>query len=279
VSPSFVARQSWLPEIEKTCIGSIIKAVRCAVWGWRSSGLLPKGGKRELRRPFGYRRGRPRCGECRQIRVENVNDHKCRTTIDRDFSRRPKRPPEHGIAGVFLMAQTSEKGARRPAAGTTKAPREPGQRPRRTGKAAPEETPAQSAIGSSPRHLTGEYLAVELGHAADDEGEPLGLDFPVLRSDPEFRKLGVSLWRQMQATKAASTQLRELQEQGLTSADLWEPGVVEFLPTNSTPEQVRRYKQKLLFRARLLEAVLTETVAELKWLDRLRPIPEGQQSG
>jgi hypothetical protein len=83
----------------------------------------------------------------------------------------------------------------------------------------------------------------------------------------------------MQATKAASTQLRELQEQGLTSADLWEPGVVEFLPTNSTPEQVRRYKQKLLFRARLLEAVLTETVAELKWLDRLRPIPEGQQSG
>jgi hypothetical protein len=117
-----------------------------------------------------------------------------------------------------------------------------------------------------------EYLAVELGHSVDNEGEPLGLDFPLMRRDSEFREFTMSLWRQFQATRTISSRARELEQQGLTNADLWEPGITEFLPTTSTPEQMRRYKQKLLFRASFLEAMLTETIGELKRLDRAKPM-------
>lgn len=116
------------------------------------------------------------------------------------------------------------------------------------------------------------YLAAELGQPVDHEGEPLGLDFPLLRRDREWREFTLSLWRQFQATRTLNAQTRELEQEGLAAADLWEPGITEFLPTSSTPEQMRRYKQKLLFRANFLEAALTETVAELKKLDHAKPL-------
>jgi hypothetical protein len=119
------------------------------------------------------------------------------------------------------------------------------------------------------------YLAAELGHSVDNEGEPLGLDFPLLRRDSEFREFTMSLWRQFQASRTLNSRVRELEQEGLSNADLWEPGITEFLPTSSTPEQMRRYKQKLLFRATFLEAVLTETISELKKLDRAKPISDG----
>lgn len=124
-----------------------------------------------------------------------------------------------------------------------------------------------------------EYLAAELGHSVDHEGEPLGLDFPLLRRDAEFREFTMSLWRQFQATRTMNSRARELEQEGLTNADLWEPGITEFLPTSSTPEQMRRYKQKLLFRASFLEAVLTETIGELKKLDRAKPLAAEDEKG
>jgi len=121
------------------------------------------------------------------------------------------------------------------------------------------------------------YLAAELGQSVDHEGEPLGLVFPLLRHDREWREFTISLWRQFRATRSLNAQTRELEQEGLTTADLWEPGITEFLPTSSTPEQMRRYKQKLLFRANFLEAALTETVAELKKLDRAKPLVHDEE--
>jgi hypothetical protein len=52
------------------------------------------------------------------------------------------------------------------------------------------------------------------------------------------------------------------------------------LSTSSTPDEVRRYHQKLLFRANLLEAILSETVADLHRLPGIEPTPanKGSQS-
>jgi hypothetical protein len=140
------------------------------------------------------------------------------------------------------------------------------------GAAAPRRTKVTNTPASQQK-----YLAAELGHSLDHEGEPVGLDFPLLRRDEEFREFTMSLWRQFQASRTLNSRVRELEQEGLSNADLWEPGITDFLPTSSTPEQMRRYKQKLLFRATFLEAVLTETIGELKKLDRARPITEDDE--
>lgn len=116
-----------------------------------------------------------------------------------------------------------------------------------------------------------EYLAAELGHWLDDDGEPVGLEFPGLRQDPKFREFFQSIFQQFQTTRALHKHARDMEREGLTSEEIWAPGLTELLPTNCTAEQLRRYKQKLLFRANFLEAILTETVAELKRLERLQP--------
>lgn len=139
-------------------------------------------------------------------------------------------------------------------------------------------TPRPAKVANTPASQQ-EYLAAELGHSVDHEGEPLGLDFPLMRRDAEFREFTLSLWRQFQATRTLNSRSREMDQEGLTNADLWEPGITEFLPTSSTPEQLRRYKQKLLFRATFLEAILTETIGELKKLDRAKPIDGEDDKG
>jgi hypothetical protein len=117
-----------------------------------------------------------------------------------------------------------------------------------------------------------DYLAAELGHSIDYWGEPSGLEGTLTGMDTDFRDFTVALWKQIQSTRSIGTQLREMEREGLTPTDLWAPGTTELMPTASTSDDMRRYKQKLLFRANILEAMLMETVQELKRLDRMQPI-------
>jgi hypothetical protein len=124
-----------------------------------------------------------------------------------------------------------------------------------------------------------EYLAVELGHLADREGEPAGLNSPASRRDGEIQAFAIELWRQAHAGRTVSTQLREMEREGLATDEVWAAGITEFLPTSSTADELRLYKKKLLFRANLLEAFLMETVAGLKRLDRLQPTNPAKKTG
>ena len=133
------------------------------------------------------------------------------------------------------------------------------------------KTGKSGAGGSSKPASEQEYLATELGHVVDYEGEPAGVENPTTRRDPQFQEFTLALWREVQNTRSSNSQMREVEREGLTTGDLWAPGISEFLPTSSTPDEMRRYKQKLLFRANMLEAVLIETVAQLKSLDRVKP--------
>jgi hypothetical protein len=123
-----------------------------------------------------------------------------------------------------------------------------------------------------------EYLAAELGHTLDSEGEPIGLGNPLARQDSELQEFTHQLWRQAQTGRELRNQLKDMEQEGLTPDDLWAAGITELLPTTSTPDEVRRYRQKLLFRANFLEAVLTETIAELKRLGRVRPVEPDQKT-
>lgn len=115
------------------------------------------------------------------------------------------------------------------------------------------------------------YLAAELGHTVDREAEPVGLNSIRARHDKALQDYALQLWRQVQHGRALRSELKGLEREGLTADEIWAAGITETLPTSSTPDEVRRYKQKLLFRANVLEALLTGTVSELKRLSRLQP--------
>jgi hypothetical protein len=138
--------------------------------------------------------------------------------------------------------------------------------------AKPAATPASQPVTPASQQ---EYLATELGHEVDHEGEPSGLEVPS-GGDANFREFTIGLWRQVQASRSVQGQLREMEQEGLAAADIWAPGITETLPTSSSAEDIRRYKQKLLFRANVLEAALTETISELKGLERIRPRGAGK---
>jgi len=97
--------------------------------------------------------------------------------------------------------------------------------------------------------------------------------------DPDFREFMIALWRQVQQGRAMQAQLREMEREGLSPADLWAPGMTEFIPTSTSSDDFRRYQKKLLFRANILEALLTETVAELKRMERVRPYDADKTDG
>ena len=124
-----------------------------------------------------------------------------------------------------------------------------------------------------------EYLAAELGHSVDHWGEPSGLERAMSGDDPDFREFMIALWRQVQQGRAMQAQLREMEREGLSPADLWAPGMTEFIPTSTSSDDFRRYQKKLLFRANILEALLTETVAELKRMERVRPYDADKTDG
>ncbi len=142
-------------------------------------------------------------------------------------------------------------------------------RPRKRAQTGPAR---RAAPGQEQQSSRQEYLAAELGHSIDDEGEPIGLGSQMARTDSELQEFTLQLWRQAQSGRNLRSQMRDMEREGLTADDLWAAGITEILPTSSTADEVRRYKQKLLFRASVLEAVLTETISELKRLDRVRPV-------
>lgn len=147
---------------------------------------------------------------------------------------------------------------------------------RRSGKRARNAPKLQRADDESSSRQ--EYLAAELGHAVDRDGEPIGLNGSMARGDAELQNYAVQLWSQVSAGRALRGQLRELERDGMTMEDIWATGITELLPTSCTLDEVQRYKRKLLFRANVLEAILTETVTELKRVDRLQPADSEKQA-
>ena len=139
---------------------------------------------------------------------------------------------------------------------------------KRAGKAgSARSVPARKPKRSPP------YLAAELGHSVDHEGEPIGAGSPLARSDAQLQEYTLQLWQQMQSRRGVDQHVQSMERSGLTIDDLWTTGVTDRLATSSTPDEVRRYRQNLLFRANLLEAILTETVAELRRLETVEPTP------
>ena len=81
----------------------------------------------------------------------------------------------------------------------------------------------------------------------------------------------MQLWRRSQRGGETRAHLQQIERAGLTTDEVWMAGITEMQPTSSTPDEMRRYRQKLLFRANLLEAILLETVADLHRLEGLEP--------
>ena len=77
----------------------------------------------------------------------------------------------------------------------------------------------------------------------------------------------------MQSRRGVNLHVPAMERAGVTIDQIWTAGVTDALTTSSSPDDVRRYKQKLLFRANLLEAILTETVGELHRLNTVEPTP------
>lgn len=163
------------------------------------------------------------------------------------------------------VSDTPERGTSQ-ANGKTKKPARHGKRKDAAASGRPSRSDA-----SSRRRLP--YLAAELGQPVDHNGEPIGAGSARLRSDRELQDYALQLWRQMQRGGGLRPQMKSIERAGLTIDDLWAAGVTEMQPTSSTSDEMKRYKQKLLFRANLLEAILSETVAELGRLIGIEPAP------
>jgi hypothetical protein len=127
--------------------------------------------------------------------------------------------------------------------------------------------------GKIKRAAAPPYLATELGQPADHEGEVVGAGAPLARSGADLQAYVLQLWRQTQTGRVVPGHLREMESAGFTIDDIWAAGVTEILSTSSTPDEIRRYRQKVLFRANLLEALLWETIAELRHLDSVESAP------
>lgn len=133
--------------------------------------------------------------------------------------------------------------------------------------------PVSSRSGRKAKLGPPRYLAAELGQPVDEMGEPIGAGSTRLRSDQELQAYALQLWRQSQRGGESRSHLRQIERAGLTIDDVWTAGITDLQPTSSTPDELRRYRQKLLFRANLLEAILSETVADLHRIEGLEPSP------
>jgi hypothetical protein len=133
------------------------------------------------------------------------------------------------------------------------------------------DEPAKAQSSASRRRKAGRmpaYLAAELGQPLDRTGEPVGTGAATTGSDTALLEYTLRLWRQMQFGSLIKEPLLAIDRAELTIDDIWAAGVTDTISTSSTPDEIRRYRQKLLFRANLLEALLTETVADLHRLER-----------
>ena len=117
------------------------------------------------------------------------------------------------------------------------------------------------------------FLGPELAAGVLDNEEAPEFSLKVLLKDPKIRDLGLRLWRQFSG--AGATNERAMNESGLTFADLWKPGVTESVTTSSTAEELSRYRQTLEYRAKFLEALLEETLADLERAVQMKPSASG----
>ena len=122
------------------------------------------------------------------------------------------------------------------------------------------------------------YLAAELGQPVDHDGEPIGAGSALLDSDAEMQAYAFQLWRQMQSGGGAKRYIRAIERAGFTVDEVWTVGITDIRTTSSTPDELRRYQQKLLFRANLLEAILSESVAELHRLLGIEATPSANEA-
>jgi hypothetical protein len=139
-------------------------------------------------------------------------------------------------------------------------------------KPKPKPKPKLSRPGGEAKQKPA-YLAAELGQPVDHEGEPIGAGSALARSDADLQAYSLQLWRQMQSGGVVTGYMKAIERAGLTIDEIWTAGIIELQPTSSTPDELRRYKQKLLFRANLLEAILSETVADLRRLPGIELTP------
>ena len=151
--------------------------------------------------------------------------------------------------------------------------------PQRAGSVATQAGPKAKVPGARGKTKRAPpYLAAELGQPVDHEGEPVGAGSALARTDADLQAYSLRLWRQMQSGRAVSGYLRAVERAGLTIDEVWTVGITDVGSTSSSPDELRRYHQKLLFRANLLEAILSETVADLHRLPGIEPTPSDKAS-
>lgn len=131
-----------------------------------------------------------------------------------------------------------------------------------------QATPRRRPKADAPR-----YLAAELGQPVDRHGEPIGAVSALAQGDRDLQDYAMKLWRQMQHGRVMNMYTRAVERAGFTMDDVWLVGLGG-RPTSSSPDEMRRYRQKLLFRANLLEAILSETVIDLHRLEGFHPTPK-----
>lgn len=180
------------------------------------------------------------------------------------------------------------KAPAKPAVGKTTAAK-PAASKARKGTAAPKVKPARTKIGrasgtpapststttkrSRPKSEAPRYLAAELGQPVDRHGEPIGAVSALAQGDRQLQDYAMKLWRQMQHGRVMNMYTRAVERAGFTMDDVWLVGLGG-RPTSTSPDEMRRYRQKLLFRANLLEAILSETVIDLHRLEGFHPTPK-----
>jgi hypothetical protein len=168
----------------------------------------------------------------------------------------PKTKAAKGAAPKPAKSATT-----RPAKPDTKAATAP-----TSGNAVAKQTPRKAKAPPKPR-----YLAAELGQPLDPRGEPIGASSSRAASDEDLQKYALQLWRQMQSGRVVNRYTRAIERAGLTVDEVWTAGLADMRTTSSTADEIRRYRQKILFRANLLEAIFAETIADLRRLDGIEP--------
>ena len=142
----------------------------------------------------------------------------------------------------------------------------PGRKSTTAKKAAPPRRTKRATRPEAPP-----YLAVELGTPVDPQGEPIGAGSPRAQSDRELQEYALQLWRQMQRGSVTKRYMRSMERAGITLDEVWTVGLREVWTTSSTADEMRRYRQRMLFRANLLEAIMSETIADLHRLEGIEP--------
>jgi hypothetical protein len=188
--------------------------------------------------------------------------------------RRPAKPKATEVKGASVEVNAVKSKAALSRRGSEARGAPHAVQPARSRAAAGSKIKKKEAAVSRPRRKAKRmppYLAAELGQPVDHEGEPIGAGSALARSDEDLQAYALRLWRQMQSGGAVRRYMRAIERAGLTIDEVWTVGFTDIQSTSSTPDELRRYQQKLLFRANLLEAILSETVADLHRLPGIEP--------